>query len=89
MNILHIHLIFSQRKDHLIIKTAAKVFIIIGMIVQCFMVFPVIIGAIVLSKLKKATCKSDFGIGWGIVTLLFVNVIAGIILLIMKDEDFL
>lgn len=69
-------------------KTVAKVFIIIGMVLQCLMIYPVIVGAIVLSKLKKATSKADFGIGWGIVTILFVNVIAGIILLVMKDEDF-
>lgn len=69
-------------------KTVAKVFIILGMIFQCYMIFPVILGAIALSKMKKATCKADFGTGWAIVTLIFVNIIAGIILLVMKDEDY-
>lgn len=69
-------------------KTVAKVFIILGMIFQFFLIYPVILGAIALSKMKKAKCKADFGTGWGIVTLLFVNIIAGIVLLVMKDEDF-
>ena len=55
---------------------------------QLPLIYPIILGAIVLKKMKKAQCKADFGIGWAIVTLLFVNLIAGIVLLVMKDEDF-
>ena len=69
-------------------KTVAKVFIILSMIFNCLLIYPIILGAIVLKKMKKAQCKADFGIGWAIVTLLFVNLIAGIVLLVMKDEDF-
>ena len=84
---LHIHLNFHNERIF-IMKTVAKVFIILGMIFQFYMIFPIILGAIALSKLKKATCKDDFGTGWAIVTLICVNLIAGIILLVMKDEDY-
>lgn len=69
-------------------KTVAKVFIILGMIFQCFLIYPIVLGAIALKKLKTANCKADFSIGWSVVVLLLVNLIAGIILLVMKDEDF-
>lgn len=69
-------------------KTAAKVFIILGMIFQFYLIFPLILGAIALKKLKTAEKADDFGIGWKIVVLLFVNIIAGIILLVMKDADY-
>lgn len=36
-------------------KTAEKVFIILGMIVQCYLIFPVVLGAIALKKMKEGT----------------------------------
>ncbi|MBQ9781396.1 MAG: hypothetical protein IJW00_10710 [Clostridia bacterium] len=69
-------------------KTAAKVFIILGMIFQFYLIFPLILGAIALKKLKTAEKADDISTGWKIVTLLFVNIIAGIILLVMKDTDY-
>lgn len=64
-------------------KTAAKVFIILGMIAGAVAILPIIFGAIALSKMKKGQLTT----GWKVVVLLFVNVIAGILLLCMKDED--
>lgn len=69
-------------------KLAAKILIIIGMVCQFYLIFPLILGAIALKKLNKAEKKADFSTGWSVVVLLFVNVIAGILLLVMKDEDF-
>ncbi len=69
-------------------KLVAKIFIIIGMIFQCFLIYPLILGAIMLGKLKKATKADDIGIGWKVITLLFVNLIAGVVLLVMKDSDY-
>ena len=51
------------------------------MIVGCTAIFPLILGGIVLYKMKKG----PIGLGWKIVTLLFVNMIAGILLLIDKE----
>lgn len=67
-------------------KTAAKVFIIIGMVVGCSYIIPIIVGLIAMRKLDKARRKSDIR-GISILTLLFCNVIAGVIMLCMKEED--
>ncbi len=60
-------------------KTVAKVFIIIGMIAGCWTVLPLVFGLIVLKKLKN----DELTTGWKVVTLLFVNTVAGILLLCM------
>ena len=62
-------------------KTAIKIFIIIGMITGAAAILPLIFGAIALGKIKNNTMTT----GWKIVTLLFVNVIAGILLLCDKE----
>ena len=66
--------------------TAAKVFIIIGMVFQFFFVIPIIVGAIALSKIDKATKKEDLTI-MSVFVLLFCNLIAGIIMLTITNED--
>ncbi len=67
-------------------KTAAKVFIIIGMIVGCWAILPLIFGGITLSKLKKAQSKSEL-VAWGVLDLFFCSLIGGILVLCLKDED--
>lgn len=69
-------------------KLAAKILIIIGIVCQFYLIYPIILGIIALKKLDKAEKKADFSTGWSVVVLLLVNLIAGILLLIMKDEDF-
>lgn len=68
-------------------KTAAKVFIIIGMIFGFWMILPLIFGGITLSKMKTATSKSDLTT-WAVLTLLFCSLLGGVFLLCCKDEDF-
>ena len=58
-------------------QTAIKIFIIIGMIAGAAAILPIIFGAIALSKIKK----NEMTTGWKVVVLLFVNIIAGILLL--------
>ncbi len=64
-------------------KTAAKVFIIIGMIAGCWYILPLVFGFIALSKMKN----NQMTTGWKICVLLFVNIIAGILLLCMPNEE--
>lgn len=64
-------------------KTAAKVFIIIGMITGFWAILPLILGAIALSKLNK----NQMTTGWKVVTLLFVSLIGGVLLLCMPAEE--
>ena len=68
-------------------KTVAKVFIIIGMIFQFYLIFPLILGVIALKKLNAAQKADDISTGWKVVILLFVNIIAGILMLCLKDSD--
>jgi len=65
-------------------KVAAKVFIIIGMIVGFWMVLPIIFGAITLKKLGNGTLTT----GWKVVCLIFVSLLGGIFLLCSKDTDY-
>lgn len=64
-------------------ETVAKVFIIIGMIAGFWSILPVIFGAIALSKMKK----NQLTTGWKVCVLLFVNLIAGILLLCMPEAQ--
>lgn len=66
-------------------KTAAKVFIIIGMIVGFWMILPLIFGGIALSQMK--TQKPSTGIS--VCVLLFCSQIGGILLLVSKEEDYI
>ena len=65
-------------------KTAAKVFIIIGMIFQFWTILPLIFVFIALSKMKKG--KPSVGIS--VCVLLFVNILAGIFLLCSNEEEY-
>jgi hypothetical protein len=62
-------------------KTVAKVFMIIGMVCGFWTILPLIFGIIGLKKLNNGEMTT----GWKILILLFVNVIAGILLLCDKD----
>ena len=67
-------------------KTAAKVFNILSMIFGFYLIYPLVLGIIANKKLNE--CKDIKSIhNWGIVVLLFVNLIAGIIMLVMKEDD--
>lgn len=66
-------------------KTVAKIFIILGMILGCVLVFPTVIGLIAINKIDYAKEKKDLT-KIGIITLLFCNVIGGILMLVMSEE---
>ena len=68
-------------------KTVAKVFTIIGMITGAIAIVPIIVGALALKKMNTATCKADLTT-MAILNLIFCNLIGGICMLCLKDEDF-
>lgn len=68
-------------------KTAAKVFTIIGMVCGALAIVPLVIGLLALKKMKSATCKSDMTL-WAVLTLIFCSPIGGILMLLLKDEDY-
>ena len=65
-------------------KTAAKVFIIIGMIFNFWWIAPIIVGAIALKKMK--TEKPSVGLS--VCVLIFTNVLGGIFLLCSRPEEY-
>ena len=67
-------------------KKTAKVFIWIGIVCQFFLIYPIIVGILALQKLEEARKKDEI-LTIGIFTLLFCNLIAGIIMLTMTDKD--
>lgn len=67
-------------------KTAAKVFIILSMIVGFWMILPLIFGGITLSKLNSAQSKSELVV-WGVLDIFFCGLIGGILVLCLSDED--
>ena len=66
-------------------KTAAQVFIIIGMVCGFWVILPLIFGGIALSQMSKGQRPST---GISVCVLLFCYMIGGILLLCAKDEDF-
>ena len=65
-------------------KKAAKFFIVLGMIFQCWMILPLIVGGIALKKMKKAKPS----VGMGVCVILFVNPLGGIFLLCSSEKDY-
>ncbi len=65
-------------------KTAAKVFIIIGIIFQFWMVLPLIIGLVALKKMKKGKPS----VGLSVCVLIFVNALGGIFLLCSRESEY-
>ncbi len=96
-------------------KTAAKVLLIIGMVLTSlsqlwvtvcllFVYFigilyapvaliltalAIVFGVISYKKLNQATCRAEFPTVWGVLSIIFVSLPAGIIMLCMKDENFI
>ena len=58
-------------------KTAAKVFIIISMVIAFWAIYPLILGSIALKKLNTATNKDQLT-GIAIIVLIFMSLLGGI-----------
>lgn len=67
-------------------KNTAKVFIWIGIIAQCFLIYPIVVGVIALQKLNEIRKKEEIQT-IGILTLFFCSLVGGIIMLTMTDKD--
>lgn len=67
--------------------TAAKIFIIIGMVLQFYLVYPLIVGTIALNKLKLAQEKKNLTT-IGIISIFLCSIIGGILILSIDEKDF-
>lgn len=68
-------------------KTAAKVFIILGIVFTFYLIVPLIIGVIALNKLENVQNKDELT-GIAICTLLFCSLLGGIFMLCIPDTEF-
>lgn len=68
-------------------KTAAKVFIWIGMICSFYLVYPIIVGVLALKRLNEETSRENLKT-MGILTLFFCSLLAGIFMLCMTDNGY-
>ncbi len=73
-------------KGYRIVKTCAKVFIWIGMIIQFFLIYPIIIGVLALRKIEDASSRDELQT-LGIFTTLFCSLLGGIFMLCIKDDE--
>ena len=62
-------------------KEIARILIIISMVVGICAIYPTVLGAIALKKMKEGPLST----GWKIVILLCVNTISGILLLVDNE----
>ena len=67
-------------------RKAAKVFIIIGMIIQFYLIFPIIVGANALKRLNTARTVDDLR-GYGIASIICVSVLGGIFMLCVRQNE--
>jgi hypothetical protein len=76
------------KKRRIDMKQVAKIFIILGMVVGFWAIIPLLVGIPALKRLDESKTRADLG-SYPVLVLLFVNIVAGIVMLVMKDEDLL
>jgi len=62
-------------------KIAAKVFLILGMVAFCYLIFPIPIGIIAYTKIDEAKDKEDYML-WGILATFLCSLLGGIFMLL-------
>ena len=68
-------------------KKRAKIFLIIGMCLTFYFIFPVVLGILAIKKIDNAK-TSDELTTWGIVCIFFVSILGGIFILLIKENEF-
>ena len=66
-------------------KTAAKIFVIIAMIVGCVAIYPLIVGTLVLKKIEEGKPS----VGWCVATMILVSPISGILMLLIQEDEYI
>lgn len=67
-------------------KKAARVFIIISMVVGCFLIYPIILGYIALKKIDEDAPKDEIFL-WGVLIAAFVSQIGGILMILYTIDE--
>lgn len=67
-------------------KQSAKVFIWIGMVIQFFLIYPIIVGVFALKKIEESTSKEDLKT-MGVLVIFFCSLLGGIFMLNIDNRE--
>lgn len=67
-------------------KQAAKVFLILGMVIGGITIVPIVIGVFALKAIDEAKKKEDLEV-WAILSIFLVSLVGGILMLFITDEE--
>ena len=67
-------------------KKAAKVFLVLGMIFQFYLIFPIVVGANAIKRINNAKTIDELR-GYGIASIICVSVLGGIFMLHIRQEE--
>ena len=67
-------------------KTAAKVFLILGIILQCYLIYPIILGIFAYKAIDHAKSKNEL-LTWGILSLVLVSLLGGLFMILIPDNE--
>lgn len=65
-------------KNNTLIKV--KVFLIIGMVLTFYLIFPIVLGVMTIKKIHSSNDPEEIR-NWGIISLIFVNFVGGVLIL--------
>ena len=68
-------------------KKAAKIFLILGMVFQFYLIFPIVLGVIAIKKLEDEESTDEDIRLWGILSLFLVSTLGGVFMLLIKPEE--
>lgn len=68
-------------------KKAAKIFLILGMVFQFYLIFPIVLGVIAIKKLEDEKSTDEDIRLWGILSLFLVSTLGGVFMLLIKPEE--
>ncbi len=68
-------------------KKATQFFLVLGCIAHAIFIFPLIIGILAYKTVEKARSAKELTVGTCVCVFIFVSGIAGVLMLLMTDED--
>ncbi|TPD99566.1 hypothetical protein R9B83_02765 [Metamycoplasma equirhinis] len=70
-----------------ILKELTKAFIIVGIVLGFPLILPIIFGILALKKIDDLNTNKNDLLVWGILTLIFVNLVSGIVMIIESTQN--
>lgn len=67
-------------------KKLAKIFLILGICFTFYLVYPIILGVYSIKRLNRAKTVDELR-SWGLISLFFVSVIGGVLMLCIRQEE--